>query len=66
VKVSRAHNIYDLFRCNKIQVLELKCAKLRNIMTQLALLFGIHEILKDSVALYESGYFDKSHGILLR
>jgi hypothetical protein len=66
VQVSRMYTYYDMYRCTLKQIALFKDEKLSYHLRNVAMLFAVSDLAKDtSSLLFESGYFNRdSHKLL--
>lgn len=66
IKVSRMFTYYDMMRCSIKQIAQFKDPKLQYYCQYITMLFAVNDLIKDPVALFESGYFKPKDFALLK
>ena len=61
VEAARAHTLFFTFKCFSDGLRKVQCEHLRGVMTNLCVLYAIHEILEKPLGVIESGYLLKDH-----
>ena len=61
VEAARAHTLFFTFKCFSDGLRKVQCEHLRGVMTNLCVLYAIHEILEKPLGVIESGYLLKEH-----